>query len=79
MNEFDEYEAEGFMILDPIADLDENLAEVCYKVTEWWMEDYTFEQLLEEFNVLPEEAFYTIVKAGLVDPEDLKSYLTSDR
>jgi hypothetical protein len=61
-------------------DLDVNLdlAEMCVKITEWWLEDYTFEELLEEFDVLPEEAFYAVVKAGLIDEEDLKNYLSAD-
>lgn len=59
-------------------EVDLDLAELCEKVTQWWLEDYTFEELLEEFDVLPEEAFYAVVKAGLVDEEDLKNYLSSD-
>lgn len=57
---------------------DSNLAEVCFKVVEWWMEDNDFESLLEEFDVLPEDAFYTLMKAGLIDEERLKAFLTSD-
>ena len=59
-------------------DYDANLAELCFKVVDWWMEDYSFEELLEEFNVLPEEAFYHLVKAGLVDEEDILKYLASN-
>ena len=54
------------------------LAEVCYRIVEYWMEDYSFEELLEEFDVLPEEAFYVIVKAGLIDEDALQAYLVSD-
>jgi hypothetical protein len=73
----DELEDE-FMILDTNTP-DEDLAAVCFKITEWWLEDYSFDDLLEEFDVLPEEAFYAIVKSGLIDPDDLEAYLTSDR
>jgi len=57
---------------------DDNLTAVCWHIVEWWMEDYTFEELLEEFDVEPEEAFLAVVRAGLIDPEDLEAYLTSD-
>jgi hypothetical protein len=65
--------------LDTAIDVDIDLAEACVDITQWWMEDYPFEDLLEEFDVLPEEALYACVKTGLIDEEDLKNYLTSDR
>ena len=59
-------------------DYDANLAEVCFKMVGWWMEDYSFEDLLEEFNVLPEEAFYHLVKAGLIDEDEILKYLATN-
>jgi hypothetical protein len=70
----DEYE---FVSLDT-TDYDANLAEVCFKIVEYWTEDYPFEDLLEELEVLPEEALYTLVKAGLIDEEKLKQFLMVD-
>ena len=66
-----------FVSLDT-TDYDANLAEVCFKLVEWYTEDYPFEDLLEEFDVLPEEALYTLVKAGLIDPDRIKEFLSSD-
>ena len=65
-----------FVSLDT-TDYDANLAEVCFKMVGWWMEDYSFEDLLEEFNVLPEEAFYHLVKAGLIDEDQIEKYLAT--
>lgn len=59
-------------------DYDANLAEVCFRLVEYWTEDYPFEDLLEELEVLPEEALYTLVKAGLIDPDRLEEFLSSD-
>ena len=70
----DEYE---FVALDT-TDYDANLAEVCFKLVEYWTEDYPFEDLLEELEVLPEEALYTLVKAGLIDEDQLVAFLSSD-
>jgi hypothetical protein len=70
----DDYE---FVSLDT-TDHDANLAEVCFRLVEYWTEDYPFEDLLEELDVLPEEALYTLVKAGLIDPDRLIEFLSSD-
>jgi len=72
MNKFDD----DYDEIDIEMDID--LAEACVKITAWWLEDYAFEDLLEELDVLPEEALYACVKAGLIDEEDLKNYLSSD-
>lgn len=46
------------------------------KETEDWvtlmLEDETFEELLERFNISVHEAFETLISAGLVDEELLK-------
>lgn len=78
MNKFTPIEGDyNTLDVDELNDRPE-LAEVCYKIVEYWTEDYTFEELLEEFDVLPEEAFYVIVKAGLIDEDALQAYLNSD-
>ena len=56
-------------------DYDANLAEVCFKIVGWWTEDYPFEDLLEELDVLPEEALYNLVKSGLITEDQLQKFL----
>lgn len=73
------YDADDFEFVSlDTNDYDTNLAEVCFSLIEYWTEDYTFDDLLEELDVLPEEALYTLVKAGLIDPDRLKEFLSSD-
>lgn len=58
---------------------DDSLEHAAWHVAEWWLEDYSFDELLEEFDVVPEAAFVAIVLAGLVDEDVLVDYLASDR
>ncbi len=58
---------------------DATLAEVCDTITENYLEDYSFEELLEEFDVAPGLALFILVKSGVIEPYELQAYLVSDR
>lgn len=44
------------------------------KFVEAYLEDYTFEELLEEFDITPVDAFLVLFDNGLVDEEILEEY-----
>ena len=67
--EFDEF-------LDEFIDDKLDLAVTCEKIVRWWMEDYSFEELLEEFDVDPAAAFFAVVRSGLINEDELPEYLT---
>ena len=65
--------------LDTATDYDDaELAAVCFNIVEWWTEDYDFEELLEEFDILPEQALLALVRTGEISEERLRDFLTSD-
>lgn len=39
------------------------------------LEDFLFEELLEQFNITPYEAFLTLFEAGMIDESLLKSLM----
>ena len=56
----------------------EVLREDTDKIVEWWMEDYSFEALLEQFDLTPKDAFFALVETDKISRELLETYLTSD-
>lgn len=40
-----------------------------------YLEDYSFEELLEEFDLTPHEVFTHLFYTGLIDEDRLKAYL----
>lgn len=56
----------------------EALREDTDKIVEWWMEDYPFEALLEQFDLTPKDAFFALVETDKISRELLETYLTSD-
>lgn len=48
------------------------------KVVEGYLEDYSFEEFLENFNVTPVDAFKALFEAGLIDEDVLEAFLTSE-
>lgn len=48
------------------------------KVVEGYLEDYSFEEFLENFNISPTEAFKCLFESGLVDEDVFESFLTSE-
>lgn len=40
-----------------------------------FLEEYTFEEILEMFNVTPHEAFELLYEEGLIDEDLLEEYL----
>jgi hypothetical protein len=42
---------------------------------EYMLDDYMFEELLEEFDITPGEAFYQLYINGLVDEEIMKKMM----
>ncbi len=86
MNEYD-FDNTSFNDFDDIIDADFDtpydfsegvLREDVDKIVTWWEEDYTFEELLEEFDLDTCDAFYALVQTGMIDPEDLVNYLVSE-
>jgi hypothetical protein len=45
------------------------------KFVEAYLEDYTFEELLEEFDITPVDAFLVLFDNGLVDEEIIEEYV----
>lgn len=48
------------------------------KVVEGYLEDYHLEDLFEDLQVSPTEAFLAVLNAGLIDEDLLEAYLTSE-
>lgn len=48
------------------------------KVIDGYLEDYSFEDLLEELQVTPFETFMAAFDAGLIDEDLFESFLTSE-
>lgn len=48
------------------------------KFVQGYLEDYSFEDLLEELDVDPVDAFILLFSAGAFNPENLREILTSD-
>jgi len=46
-------------------------------VIDYYLEDYSFEDFLEEFNLTPAEVFIAAFNAGLVDEDLLKDFLNA--
>jgi len=57
---------------------EETLRDLIQKVVDGYLEDYSFEDFLENFNLTPAEVFLCAFNSGLVDEELLESFLTSD-
>ena len=47
-------------------------------VVEGYLEDYSFEDLLEEFDLTPSEVFVHLWEAGLIDELLLENFLTGE-
>lgn len=48
------------------------------KVVEYYLEDYTFEEFLEMFDLTPVEVFECAFNSGLVDETLFENFLSSD-
>lgn len=48
------------------------------KMFDGYLEDYTYEDLLEELQVNPFDTFMAAFDAGLIDEELFESFLTSE-
>jgi len=57
---------------------EDDLREVTDSIVSYWLEDYTLEELFEEFDVSPQEAFFEVVLSGRISRESLSNYLSSD-
>lgn len=57
---------------------EDDLKEVTDSIVSYWLEDYTLEELFEEFDVSPQEAFFEVVLSGRISKESLSNYLSSD-
>lgn len=47
-------------------------------VLDSYLEDYSFEEFLENFNLTPFEVFKCAYESGLVDADLFESFLTSE-
>jgi hypothetical protein len=47
-------------------------------VIDGYLEDYSFEEFLENFDISPVDAFMCLFDSGLIDEELFQSFLTSD-
>ena len=56
----------------------ETVAALMEKVIDGYLEDYSFEEFLENFNLTPYEVFMAAFNSGLVDETLLESFLTTD-
>ena len=56
----------------------DDIRESTDKIVDWWMEDYSFEALLEQFDLTPKDAFFALVKTDEISRDMLEAYLTSD-
>lgn len=45
------------------------------EIVNWYLEDYSFEELLEEFDLTPSEVFIHLFNSGLIDETRLESFL----
>lgn len=45
------------------------------QILEWYLEDYSFEEFLEEFDLTPAEVFIHLFNTGLIDEERLEAFL----
>ncbi len=48
------------------------------KIVDWWEEDYSFDALLEEFDLTTKDAFYALLQTGVISPDDVTNYLISE-
>jgi hypothetical protein len=45
------------------------------KIADWWLEDSTLEELLEQFDISPGEALKSLFHSGLINEDDLEQFV----
>lgn len=45
------------------------------QIVEWYLEDYSFENFLEEFDLTPAEVFIHLFNTGMIDEDKLEKFL----
>lgn len=57
---------------------EETVRKLMEDVINGYLEDYSFEDFLEHFDLTPTDVFICAFNSGLVDEDLLKNFLTSD-
>jgi uncharacterized protein (DUF433 family) len=52
--------------------------ETIEKVIDYYLEDYTFEEFLENFDLEPVDVFMHLYVTGMIDEEKMKEFLTGE-
>lgn len=60
--------------MDNMADIKEDLT----KVVDYYIEDYTVEELLENFDLTLVDLMLCAYESGLIDPDLLEAFLTAE-
>ena len=56
----------------------DSLEDKLTEVVEGYLEDYAFEDLLEDFDITPAQAFIVLYNEGLIDETLLEGWLTAE-
>lgn len=72
------YDLDGPWGVDMEPESLDDIRESTDKIVDWWMEDYSFEALLEQFDLTPKDAFFALVKTDEISQDMLEAYLTSE-